>query len=202
MADIARLFNFVDGTPAVADQVDAELDQLIATINNLDSANLSPTAGITNGQLATGSAGLATGSFSAYRNAALSLANAAVVVFDTEEWDVSNWYDTANGRFTPQVAGYYRLTGRLQVQLASGLDLASEYLQAYVQKNGSVARNGDYQGGNGAVFPVAAQVDALVKANGTTDYFEIAIGHNVGGSIPLTVGASFIRFEGELVGKS
>lgn len=42
MPAISRLYNFVAGTPAVADQVDAEFDQLVATVNSLDAANLAP----------------------------------------------------------------------------------------------------------------------------------------------------------------
>ena len=51
------------------------------------------------------------GVFSAYLAAATNLATGTVVPFDTEERDVSNWFDvtTNKGRFTPKVAGYYRL---------------------------------------------------------------------------------------------
>lgn len=44
MPDIARLYNFLAGTAIVADQVDAELDQLVATINALTSDNLADNA--------------------------------------------------------------------------------------------------------------------------------------------------------------
>lgn len=41
MGVISRLYNFVAGTPIVADQVDAEFDQILGVLNgNVDAANI------------------------------------------------------------------------------------------------------------------------------------------------------------------
>jgi hypothetical protein len=53
MGVISRLYNFVAGTPAVADQVDAEFDQILGVLNgNVDAANLAAGA-VTIPKLAT-----------------------------------------------------------------------------------------------------------------------------------------------------
>lgn len=53
MGVISRLYNFVAGTPAVADQVDAEFDQILGVLNgNVDAANLAA-GGVTKAKLAT-----------------------------------------------------------------------------------------------------------------------------------------------------
>src|SRR4051812_43973392 len=89
--------------------LNAIITSLQATINGLDDANISATAAIQQSKLANGATGMALGAFSAYRNAALSLATNAVVTYDTELFDVSGWFDTTTsiGRYTPQVPGYY-----------------------------------------------------------------------------------------------
>lgn len=47
MGFVSRIYNFVNGTSADADQVDAEFDNIIATLNgNIDNANISGSASI------------------------------------------------------------------------------------------------------------------------------------------------------------
>lgn len=143
---------------------------------------------------AVGSSLAQRGLFSAYRNAALSLATGNTVLFDTEERDLSGWYDPATGRFTPQTQGYYRLSWSL-----AGTVVAGQYLIAEVFKNGALhklpAAVGTVIGGAAAVSGGSIQV----VANGTTDYFSIVLVHNTGGSLVLSVGASTCYFQGEFI---
>lgn len=137
-------------------------------------------------------------SFSAYRNSALSLATGAVVSFDTEEWDTSGWFDVTThvGRFTPLVAGKYRLSSRI----GSNVVLTSDvYWVTEIAKNGSAIKVGD------TVFQrpglsVGSSITTLVTANGTTDYFEVLLVHSTGGSAAINPSSSFTYFQGEYVG--
>jgi hypothetical protein len=134
------------------------------------------------------------GSFSVYRNAALSLSTNAVVTFDAEEWDYPGWYNTSNGRWTPTEAGIYRLNAALQ------MNGTASSVNPMVRKNGAVIKQGTAYLKADFSNPIGI-VSALVQANGSTDYFEISISHNGSGSQALTVGAASCYFQGEMVGR-
>jgi hypothetical protein len=86
--------------------------------------------------------------------------------YTTAESNANNWYNTANGNFTPQVAGWYRIT--------ASIDAYNSNNQAGI----SINRNG------GIGFVVATtqnigfiinQVSKLIYFNGTTDYVNISV---------------------------
>lgn len=144
--------------------------------------------------------GLAAGAFSGYRSGAAAYATGSVVVFNAEQYDVSSWFDVATGRFTPQVKGIYRFSWTLALDAALTAD---NWAVASLRKNGGGVgySNTIYQRG-----AVAASLNgsAQVAANGSTDYFEVALTHNQGGAVALYVGsgaASGNFFQGELVGR-
>lgn len=169
---------------------------------NISDINLSASAAISEAKLASSSSGLAKGAFSAYRNAALTLASNSVAVFDAEEFDVSSWYDTATGRYTPQVAGYYRLSWVLTASIAW---TATAYLSTVLRKNGTVFKFAPVVYQAGTVLPVVGGGTAIVSANGSTDFFEIEVRHNQGGSPAFVTGASgpsSTYLQGELIGRS
>lgn len=60
MSVISRLYNYNPNELANGDNLELEIDQIIATINNLDYTNLNANAGIRGTQIATGVNGLAT----------------------------------------------------------------------------------------------------------------------------------------------
>lgn len=187
MADVARLFNFVSetGGKIKSSEVDAELNQLVAAVNDLELVNMKP-----------GPTGLAAGSFSAYRNAAYSVPNGgAVIPWDTEEWDESGWFNATNGRYTPLVGGIYRFTARVLQAIVSG---TNEVVELY--KNGAALKQLAVipLSSNGPEYPASS---ALAQANGTTDFFEIHVTNGSGGARALTIGAGASFFQGELVGK-
>lgn len=91
---------------------------------------------------------------------------AKVVNINVEQFDTNNCY--LNSRFTPNVAGYYQITGGI-----SGDTLGSNYVFPKIYKNGA-----NYiAAGSGAVAGSAnywsVNVSALVYLNGTTDYVEL-----------------------------
>lgn len=122
--------------------------------------------------------------FSAYQSTLQTLtATNQKITLQTEDWDTANAFDsTTNYRFTPQVAGYYHITGA--IQLAS-----SQYQTPSIQKNGAGWKTGD------ATTAVTACVDCLVYLNGSTDYVELW--DYVGVGVNTVVGGT--RLQGVLV---
>lgn len=122
--------------------------------------------------------------FSAYPSGVQGLtATTQKVSLQSEDWDTTNAFDsTTNYRFTPQVAGYYHITGT--VQLAS-----AQYMSPAIYKNGAGWKTGS------AITSVIAPVDCLVYLNGTTDYIELFV---YVGLVVNTV-ASGTRLQGVLV---
>lgn len=135
--------------------------------------------------------------FRVYRNAATSLATNGVVVWDTEEVDTHNWFDSGTGLFTPQRAGAYRFSWGVRANVALTAD---NFLVAYLSKNGSTIRGGEISTQRGATATNTVG-SARMDANGTTDNFGIIIQHNNGGTLAIAVGSSlFTFFDGEFVG--
>jgi hypothetical protein len=129
--------------------------------------------------------------FSAYvaSNQSITSSTAVKVPFNTEEWDTNNNYDsTTNYRFTPTVAGYYLINSAVATVGGSTRAFAMVY------KNGAEAKRGNDSSAavNGVV------VNALVSANGSTDYFEIYVYTNVGGT-NLGGGATLSYFQASMV---
>jgi hypothetical protein len=84
------------------------------------------------------------------------------MLFQTEEFDTNNNYDTATSRFTPTVAGYYQVNACYQISPTACQLICAVY------KNGAV-----YKYGGVPTVAALATVSAIVLCNGTTDYIEI-----------------------------
>jgi hypothetical protein len=139
--------------------------------------------------------GLLEGCFSVYRNAALSVGTNSGISFDAEHFDYSGWYDTGTFRFTPQLAGMYHLTCRVQMGGTATACAAFIFHGASIYKIGSYAAKTDFSN-------PASIVSALVLANGTTDYFQGGVNHNGVGSCALSTGLDNCFFMGHLVGRT
>ncbi len=91
-------------------------------------------------------------------------------VFSNELFDTNSCYDTSTGRFTPNVAGYYIVTG----QCGSGS--SANYVNLSIYKNGSshyysfVMVNGI----SGLLDPCCG-ISHMVYCNGSTDYIELYV---------------------------
>jgi hypothetical protein len=124
--------------------------------------------------------------FSAYAatTQAITAATFTKMNLGTEEFDTANCF--AASRFTPNVPGYYSLTGSVGFSTSSGGNS-----MAVIYKNGVALRTSMQNDSASYSYPVAA----LVYMNGTTDYVELWC-HSGGTSRTATVQT---HFEGFLV---
>lgn len=185
--------------------LNAIITSLQAIVNGLDDANISATAAIQESKLATGVNGMARGAFYAFRNAVQSiptgLVTPTVVNFNAELFDVSGWHDTVTniGRYTPQVPGYYRFSWNVK---ASGAPAAATAWKTVLRKNAADYADGVVGYQTGAAEAVSSGGSASAQANGTTDFFEVAILHNEGVARNIAAQANWVYFTGELIGRS
>jgi len=131
------------------------------------------TGAVTQSKLGAGVAGNGP-IFSAYlsNNQTVSSATNTKVNINVEEYDSASCFNTSNGRFTPNVAGYYLFTWQLSVRASTNIIRFA----TYVWKNGDVSapsKNGGdiYNGNNQNGYKVGGS--AMMYANGTTDFFEM-----------------------------
>ena len=121
------------------------------------------------------------------------------VTLPSEDWDTANAFDsTTNYRFQPTVAGYYRVSGCISMQV----DAAASSVGLRFYKNGADwKRGGSYNatagGSNTGVGIVTGS--ALVYLNGSTDYVEMWAFQNSGANATLFTGQSACTFQGEYV---
>ena len=115
------------------------------------------------------------------------------IILNTKIFDTANAFDaTTNYRFTPQIAGYYQVSGGVAIASASN----SAWLQLEFYKNGSLFLNGSASiGFNSSLYPQSTG-SGLIYMNGSTDYLELYV-YSSGGSIGNSPSATF--FQGCLV---
>lgn len=122
--------------------------------------------------------------FSAYPSSAQTLASGTFtkIQFNAELFDTNSNYDTTNYRFTPTVAGYYNVLGRVAAGTVQTGIICSIY------KNGSETYRGDQTGAtsNGGV-------SALMYLNGSTDYIEIYALFGTGQAIVTGTALSYFQ---------
>jgi hypothetical protein len=139
------------------------------TITGLAAGGL-PNATIVQADLATGVAGTGP-AFSASVTGTTTITSGVFtkMVFNSENWDTASCFDsTTNYRFTPNVAGYYLITGSLDAGTSTNANRAIPV----IYKNGSSHRLGINLGtANGSSF--GSSVSAQVYLNGSTDYVEL-----------------------------
>lgn len=136
--------------------------------------------------------------FSAYRNGSTqNLPNAAFtqVQFNTTSWNTGICYDSVtNFRFTPNVAGKYLLNSSVSVTIGTA---STPPMIASVFKNGVEYRRCStlqYAVGVGTI--VSFEANALVDANGTTDYFDIRLFQGSGGAATINQNLELSWFQG------
>ncbi|CAB4195371.1 hypothetical protein UFOVP1640_13 [uncultured Caudovirales phage] len=103
--------------------------------------------------------------FSAYMsaNATFTSGTTVKVTLDVETFDTNSNFSSS--RFTPTVAGYYQINGKIRV---TGTNLTSV---SNIWKNGAAYTGGTYTNlTSGLIFSV---VSAVVYLNGSTDYVEL-----------------------------
>jgi hypothetical protein len=101
------------------------------------------------------------------------------VILSNEIFDTANAFDTSNGRFTPQVAGYY------QFNFTYGSDQTSGALFCEPRKNNvrfEISTITQYISGIGAI----TSGSSLIYMNGSTDYVELFVYQSSGVSANTT----------------
>ena len=105
------------------------------------------------------------------------------IVFQNEVYDPDSRYNNSNGRFTPNVAGYYFIDASLQFSTNS----ANNNFESTIWKNGTEqfvnrmrnpASNTDLH----------CKVSGIVSVNGSSDYISIAAWQNSGGNLTVNPG--------------
>jgi len=142
------------------------------------------------GNVTTSATGLQnTPAFEAYLSSNQNLSNDTVtkILFDTEVFDSDGCYDnTTNYRFTPTVAGKYKLyTVIYYDSVTSGTEILINF-----DKNGSQVTQFKINTKDGVK---SYYTSTIVTANGSTDYFEVDSRHNSGVTEPV-VGNASIKF--------
>tara|TARA_R110001592_G_scaffold111079_1_gene307891 strand:- start:195 stop:761 length:567 start_codon:yes stop_codon:yes gene_type:complete len=163
------------------DQVDPKTATTLTLGTSGDTVNIPSGVTIANAGTATGFGGTMTPAFHAYSpNSYQAIANATntVVNVSNERFDSDNAFSTSTKRFTPQTAGKYFVYGNI-VRDGNW----SAYARLYLAKNGNSAggetlsNHSDDSGGNGGVH-----VSGIIDMNGSSDYVELLVRHDGGGS--------------------
>jgi hypothetical protein len=147
--------------------VSSVLNAIPAVANAVTTSYINDGA-VTQAKLGAGVAGNGP-AFSAYRggsNQSITASTNTKVQLNTEEFDTANAFDsTTNYRFTPQVAGYYQITGQIEVD---GTGITRSFSAIY--KNGSLSKIG-----NDGIYTSSYRsvVNGLIYLNGSTDYLEL-----------------------------
>ena len=129
--------------------------------------------------------------FSAYQSSAQTLSSATLtkIQFQTEEFDTASCFDsTTNYRFTPNVAGYYLVSGHVQPDASYTAGVQAIY------KNGSVYKYGSFNAN--ATGVAQPSVTCLVYLNGSTDYVEFYGSFTTGQAAVAT--SAFTWFQGHM----
>jgi hypothetical protein len=131
--------------------------------------------------------------FSAYQSAAQTIANNTQTKLqcNTEEFDTASCYDNAtNYRFTPNVAGYYQVSGEICYLINAA---TSTLCDVSIWKNGSRVKQGVTMCNNtgGVERPTAS---ALIYMNGSTDYIEFYTFQSSGGSTNINTSSGIDNF--------
>lgn len=159
----------------------------LSGVSTVNLANGSVTQNIlANGVAGTGPA------FSAWASTGTTAASSTFtkVMFASEEFDTANCFDsTTNYRFTPNVAGYYYISGCV------GCGVAVQITSIY--KNGAEFKRGNQLGTGAYLFSTIAA--AIIYFNGTTDYVELYWHQNTGTNQITSTGQALTYFQGFLV---
>ena len=190
-----RLLTSGGGTTTIQPTTSASSVTLTVPSVNANVVTTGDTASVTQAMLGTGLAGTGP-AFSAYASVAQSIPNNTWtrLQMNTEEFDTASCYDNAtNYRFTPNVAGYYHVTGKATIAVGGTFYCASR-----LYKNGS-----GYYGGTTGIATVAnypnSVLSCLIYLNGTTDYIDYYVLHNYGSAQNAHSSVDTMLFQAYLV---
>lgn len=113
-----------------------------------------------------------------------------------ETFDYEGWFNDANGRYTPQVAGLYQFDLAVAFKNAAGTD-ANDVCQVVLYKNGFTLQHGGSSPITALHESPCVTASFLAVANGTTDYFMLGGSHDA--SVAIGVGSFDTVFSAFLV---
>lgn len=116
------------------------------------------------------------------------------LAFSNEVFDSHNNYDVTTYRFTPTVAGVYRLTVSVEVKAMADTKIVT----AYLYKNTNIAAIQKIQ--MAGTTSGQAAVNFLSEANGSTDYFTASVAQDSGGNKDVDGANTKSFFQGNWVG--
>lgn len=127
--------------------------------------------------------------FSAYPSSTQTLSSSTItkILFGTEEFDTNNNF--ANSTFTPTVAGYYQVQGKIQPDASYTAGIVAIY------KNGSLYKYGSFNAN--ATGVAQPSMSCLVYCNGSTDYIEFYASVQTGQNISAS--STFTWFQGCMI---
>lgn len=108
-------------------------------------------------------------------------------------FDLSNWYNPSNGRYKPEIEGYYRLSCSINIAAAAGSILN---VAAAIRKNGGAAYPGSIITVGSVITSGNSVATNVFYADGVSDYFDVVI---FGKTVDLNLGSSFC---GELISRA
>ena len=146
----------------------------------------------------TGTIGLDGPAFSAYlpsNQTGITGSTFVKVQCSVEEFDTASCYDTSNYRFTPNVAGYYQISGALY----AGGSVSTTGAACVIYKNGSQAKYGAIPRSPSGVANFVCPVSAIIYMNGSSDYLEFYGYAEVSGTATFISGSSLTYFQAALI---
>lgn len=178
MATLTIPNTLVDGATIEAAPHNANNAAIAAVVNNLTSANYAD-GSVTEAKLATGLSPAnfqAVGAFRVQLSADQSISAGSTyekVLFDSEDFDVSSYYDNAaNYRFTPTTAGIYLVS--MGAEIVHPTDTSDSVRLIAIYKNGTGGTKvAEAQITHSSpTKPTPLHVSSLISMNGSTDYVE------------------------------
>jgi hypothetical protein len=167
---------------------DSNSDRTLNLPDNSGTLVTNTSGSVSQAMLASGVAGTGP-AFSAYQSSAQSFSQTTFtkVSFQTEEFDTASCFDNASTyRFTPNVAGYYQVTGAVAWNSPTAV-------LCQIHKNGDAIRRGLFENNAFSSF-----VSALIYLNGLTDYVEL-YGYQAGATQNAEATALRTYFQAALV---
>ena len=105
------------------------------------------------------------------------------IIFQSEDFDLGGAYNHTNGRFTPNIAGYYFIDASLQFSTNS----ANNLFESTIWKNGTEQFK-NRMWNDGANSELHCKISGIVTVNGSSDYISIAAWQNSGGNLTVNPG--------------
>lgn len=171
------------GQPRGGEELDLQnaVQALLNEFNgNIDTDNMKPAAGLKPTQMGVGTNGLAQGTMAAQSPTAARGINAwnKVAGVWTAFYNIGTWFNAALGRYTPQIPGYYRVSGGIEyVRIANGANNVYGQGLAGVGKNGAPPSGPSSIGSTPIMGRLAGNLHAgfstIYQMNGSTDFLEL-----------------------------